>query len=655
MTLTTTEERGHPSGPGGVPPTPHYPALDGLRGVAVLAVLLYHGGAAAVTGGFLGVDLFFVLSGFLITGLLLAEWDARSQLGLRQFWYRRARRLLPALFLVLAATAVVAALLDADVSRQVRGDGLASLLYVSNWWFISQGMAYDTALADPSPLQHTWSLAIEEQWYLLLPLAFVVALPLVRSRFRLGLVLLLLAGGSTALMFALAPPPGTDPSRVYFGTDTRVAALLVGGALACVAPALGQRRAISWAALGSAILLGAAFVTLSFQNPWLYRGGFLLVAVAAAAVIADVVNRPDGILGRALSVRPLVLVGLVSYGLYLWHWPVYVFLTPDRVGVDGWPLLVLRLAVTSLLAVASYRLVERPIRRGGLQTLPTPFRRGLIIGVPVVVVAVLLLAPLVARPAARDALTTLASATQRAIPPGRADAPRVVILGDSQALAVADLYPPEETALNPVPAVRFGCGLVPYEADIAGQRMTIPEECPSWTQDYRDVLREAHADLGVLLVGSWEQYDRWTPDGAITFRDPRWRSLLTAAYGERLQELHRTTGRVVVVLNHCHGTAAIDAPLQTQYTAGRYPPVVNDPARIAAVNRAAAAAARHQDFPVTVLDPNPVLCPDGFQESIDGVELRTDGLHLSEGGAAVLWKWLAPRLQHRLGRHDSAS
>ena len=216
------------------PAIAYQPALDGLRGVAVLAVLLYHGGVTWMRGGFLGVDLFFVLSGYLITTLLFVEWGRRRSIDLIAFWIRRARRLLPALaLLVIGVMAYAAVVAGASEAGRIRGDGLASIFYVANWRFVASGQSYFDQFTTPSPLRHMWSLAIEEQFYLLWP---VVVLALLKWRPSLRLFERLFAGGAivSAVLMAVLYHPGDDPSRVYYGTDTRAQALLVGGTLAAI-------------------------------------------------------------------------------------------------------------------------------------------------------------------------------------------------------------------------------------------------------------------------------------------------------------------------------------------------------------------------------------------------------------------------------------
>ena len=344
----------------------HQPALDGLRGAAVAGVLLFHAGH--LRGGYLGVDAFFVLSGFLITSLLLVERARSGGIGLGAFWARRARRLLPALFAVLAFVALYALVIaSADERASIRADALATLGYVANWRAIFSGADYWALFRSPSPLEHTWSLAIEEQFYLLWPL-LVVAVAAAPRR-----VLLLASGlglASFIAMQALYDP--ASPSRAYYGTDTRLASILVGAALAAWSvmrpPVAGGKRRVllEIAAIGAVGLLAYAWCRVEGSSTVLYRGGLFVTAIAVAVVIAAGVHPVRGPVQRALSFRPLCALGLISYGVYLWHWPIYVWLDETRTGIDGWPLVALRIAVTVGVATISYFVLEQPIRRGAL-------------------------------------------------------------------------------------------------------------------------------------------------------------------------------------------------------------------------------------------------------------------------------------------------
>jgi len=349
----------------------YMPGVDGLRALAVLAVLLYHAEIPWIRGGFLGVDVFFVISGYLITSLLLAEWNQRGRIDLPAFWLRRARRLLPALFLLIAVTLVFAVVALSSEVADLRDDALAALGYATNWYLIFSHQSYFEMMGRPSLFRHLWSLAVEEQFYIIWPLFLAAMFWLWRPRYVL---LLVLAGAvaSTVLM-ALLYQPDADPSRVYYGTDTRGVGLLAGAALAFVwAPGKVGGRArvhpllLDAAGVGALGVLFYTFLRLDGQQAFLYQGGFALVAVASAGVIAALVE-PHGHLGWILGRQPLRWLGLRSYGIYLWHWPVFMLTRPHfDVPFDGLPLLALRFGVTLTVAELSYRLVETPIRAGAL-------------------------------------------------------------------------------------------------------------------------------------------------------------------------------------------------------------------------------------------------------------------------------------------------
>lgn len=352
---------------------PYMPGLDGLRALAVISVLVYHAGYGWAAGGFLGVEVFFVISGYLITALLLAEWRDTGHVALREFWLRRARRLLPALFLLLVLVTVVAVIFLPDEVASLRGDVLSSIFYVTNWSFILGEKSYFEFIGRPSLVTHLWSLAVEEQFYLLWPLVFIGGMKLLGRRvFPFAVVAA--AIGSAALMWVLFDPSGGDPSRVYYGTDTRAAGLLLGCALAFVWSPWRLRRTVgrgavvvldTVGAIALLVLIHMLMTTGEFDQA-LYRGGFLRLDLVTLVVIAVAVH-PAAHLGRLLGVAPMRWVGLRSYGIYLFHWPVYQLTRPGvDVSIDGLGLLALRLGLTLVLAELSYRFVEVPIRRGAL-------------------------------------------------------------------------------------------------------------------------------------------------------------------------------------------------------------------------------------------------------------------------------------------------
>jgi peptidoglycan/LPS O-acetylase OafA/YrhL len=354
----------------------YIPALDGLRALAVVAVLLYHGDQSWIPGGFLGVDVFFVISGYLITCLLLSDFQQTHGIGLRRFWYRRARRLLPALFTMLFVVSLYAILFLPDVLDQLRGEVIAALLYVENWFLIFRNLSYFQSTGRPPLLQHVWSLAVEEQFYLLWPLILMLVLTVWRKTRRALLVGVLCAVAISAIEMAILFHPYTDPSRVYYGTDTRVQALLLGAALAFVwAPwrlvgRTGRSAGVVLDAVAvlSGIVLFWMFLNIGQFDTGLYRGGFLLVAIVSALLIAATVHPASRLVPWLLGFAVLRWIGVRSYGIYLWHWPIYMVTRPHSdVPLTGIPLLALRLALTFVIAALSYRYVEEPVRHGAIE------------------------------------------------------------------------------------------------------------------------------------------------------------------------------------------------------------------------------------------------------------------------------------------------
>jgi peptidoglycan/LPS O-acetylase OafA/YrhL len=386
---------GRPSVEAASRPLEHLSGLDGLRAVAVLAVVVYHAGLGALSGGFLGVEVFFVISGFLITALLLGEHAATGRIDLVRFWLRRGRRLLPALFFLLAAVLAFAVVVVPDEIAALRADALAAFAYVTNWHLIAGDQSYFESIGRPSLFNHLWSLAIEEQFYLVWPLV-LGGLLLVGRRFALGITVV--GAVASALWMAVQFDPASDPSRVYYGTDTRLTGLLIGSALAFVwlptvavlpSPATGLSRRrrrklraraaaagrwadarLGWAldVIGIAALasLMAFFVRVDAFEPLLYQGGLAVLALATAVLIAAAVH-PRAHIGRVLDVPPLHWVGTRSYSIYLWHWPIFSLTRPGLdVPLDATAALVLRLVLTAVAAEVSYRFVESPIRGGAI-------------------------------------------------------------------------------------------------------------------------------------------------------------------------------------------------------------------------------------------------------------------------------------------------
>ncbi len=367
-----------------------YAGLDGLRAIAVITVIAFHFVPAALPGGYLGVDVFFVISGFLITALLLRERARAGRISVPRFWLRRARRLLPALALVVVVCSGVAALIGGDVLVGLGMQLVGAATFSSNWLFIAQGTSYFDATA-PELFRNLWSLAVEEQFYLVWP-ALVVALVVVRWRWAQVTIVVLLALASATAMALLFTPPG-DATRVYFGTDTHSFGLALGAALALVMhDRMPGRRLARALALVGAIAAGtliALALVMGETDPFVTRGGLALVAALTALVIVGAVG-PDSWLGRGLDIQPLRWIGERSYGLYLWHWPVIVLLVAALPrDVPGWVAPAAALVVTVAAAAASYRWLELPVRRLGFRgavASVTGTGRRLVVGAVAVVV-----------------------------------------------------------------------------------------------------------------------------------------------------------------------------------------------------------------------------------------------------------------------------
>ncbi|AHW62627.1 hypothetical protein CGLY_00895 [Corynebacterium glyciniphilum AJ 3170] len=398
--------------------------LDGLRGIAVLAVVIYHFFGDVLPGGFLGVDVFFVLSGFLITSLLVREIGASGRINLKEFWRRRARRILPAAVTVLLVSTAVAGVIGGDVAVALVPQFLGSLFSVNNWVQIAQSNSY---FADTTPqiFMHYWSLAIEEQFYVLWPLLLLACLwfsrrVLRRNRigrtagpFRVATVVATVLGIASLVAMIVLHDPDADPSRVYFGTDTHAFGMLAGVVLALVTTSAGQSSSDSWPAFSpatasrrSAILawvggslalvtLAAMFLTLPDTDPLTYRGGLFLASLLSVALIATSLREAGPVAGL-LRWRPLRWFGERSFSLYLWHWPVVVFaralLQEPGSDVPDWVVGIIAVLVSLVLTEASYRWVETPLRRNGYRRTLQSLGTTKLLAVPGAVLVVALLA-----------------------------------------------------------------------------------------------------------------------------------------------------------------------------------------------------------------------------------------------------------------------
>lgn len=484
----------------------HLPALDGLRGLAVLAVLLFHGGFGWAKGGFLGVSVFFTLSGFLITNLLVAEWSSDGSISLKTFWSRRFRRLMPAAIVGLLLAALYGLLYASpEQLRNLRVDLLAALGYVANWRFLLADISYADLFSAPSPVQHFWSLAIEEQFYVLYPLVVFGALKL-GGRRLLGGLLTVAIGAS--LVIAYVGRGNLD--RVYYGTDTRMSELLAGGLLALWWSAAAKRREEGGSGLrrGAIVLLGLAGLAGSMvlwpsvgqADRFVTHGVLPIQALLSVAMIAA--GARPGIVSELLSIRPLTSLGLVSYGLYLYHWPVFLALDEERTDLSLWPLFVLRMVVTGALAIASYALIEQPIRRKRVLLRPLVVAGAVVLGVSAVVAAsvAVTIDPPTTEIAHADVdledqeITVDTTSRPAGIPAADGAPDSVLIIGDSGTYDAAPAIGAQFQSMGTRAVV---------DASFPGFGLT--RDPDGWKRSWPEVIAEHDPRLIVVMLGGWDQ------------------------------------------------------------------------------------------------------------------------------------------------------
>jgi peptidoglycan/LPS O-acetylase OafA/YrhL len=695
----------------------HVNGLDGLRGLAVIAVVLYHGGVSWANGGFLGVELFFVLSGFLITSLLLREWVSQRTVRLRSFWARRARRLLPALFVLVVVVGIFYALKGTyGAVPGLFGDGLSALFYYSNWHQIAVGSGYFAQTGPTSPFQHTWSLAIEEQFYLLWPLLLLGVATLLTLRrqhrrqtvpfgrsviafldvmIRLSVLLLVVSAIDSLVLFH----GGSGLNRVYFGTDTRATGLLSGAILAFIIARLrltGRLPAAGWptllrprsgaarhrtprpslptpaisAASGAAILLILILiVTVAGNDHWLYPWGFLLTDGLTVTVIAVLVTTPRSIANRVFSVRWLRGVGAISYGLYLWHFPIFLWLNEAATGLSGFPLLILRIAVALGVSIASYHLVEQPIRQ---RRWPAWIVHGLApvtAGAGVISLALAASAaaiPTVATapvPAIRTNLAgngpacsvTLANtATYGAVaPPSSQEASfqtsslargavhwpaattttrfetcppkRALVIGDSIAftIGVPLLYSEPRYGMATADAAILGCSFATRgEIDVNGTWEAVPKGCPNEIAAWQAQATAFGASAVIFELGYRDEFNfRWNGQ-LMHLGDPAFDQYVEARIRQFISVLGENGRRKLLFLS----VPFVSPPPQ----ANGSPAPQASTARRDEINRliTEAAAADHHDAAVLHIDR--WLAPQGhYSTDVNGQLCRFDGIHVT--------------------------
>jgi peptidoglycan/LPS O-acetylase OafA/YrhL len=680
------------------------PALDGLRAVAVLAVIAYHDNYTWARGGFLGVDLFFVLSGFLITTLLVVELRRSGTVRFSGFWARRGRRLLPALLLTLLFVGVFTYVVVVPWQQPaIRGDMLGSLFYVANWRFIFNGQSYFQLFSAASPLRHMWSLAIEEQYYLVWPLIVYACVRLGRGSTRL-LAAVCVVGIALSIYVMRARFSIDDPSAAYYATDARAHALLIGSLLAVTLlvwkPGALAKRALPWIGVLAAAVLIVRLHDTSATARGYYDGGSAVFALVVAVLIAAVLQR--GALSTVLSLRPIVWIGTISYGLYLWHWPIDVWLIPSRAHMSGNALNLLRLLVTFAAATLSFYAIERPIRTRTWR--PRITAAAFVPAIAIGLVAILLVfgdapgrfapvrealgvqadaapavpaaAPISAQPAVspanglggeeeqppsyiwgfgdplicgpprasetREAVT--AAATTQPVPelPDSVHGQRILLVGDSTACS---LWPGLQAAgqaegIRTDQASVFGCGVASGQVTTTRDEAVTPHS--SRCQSLVDVtLHNAFVRMApsvVVWMSIWEKSDLVAGNKILVAGSPQWETEINARMDAALARFTSVGARVVMVTEAAPAPNPAAATDQVDHKA-------DDAGYVRLSNLLKGFQARHRDT-VTLVDLASHVCQSGSPcpADVDGMQLRPDGHHFTPTAATWAANWLLTQM-----------
>ena len=608
------------------------PALDGIRALAVAMVVAFHFGLRGFNGGFLGVDVFFGLSGYLITTLLLREHAASGSIKLRAFWLRRFRRLLPGLLVMVVVSIAISWLVfPPSYFPSLGRDALAAIFYFTNWHLIGIRASYFNASIAPTIVTHTWSLSIEEQFYWVWPLLLLIVLRIRQS----GVALISILGAvSSAILMAMLVGERSF-ARLYFGTDTHVQGLLLGAAAACLVSYLENRRGEVLQTfqrfatpIGLLGLLGI-LVIASTVNGWsrfLFQGGFFLFGFCVASLIVALHINPDSFVAKGFGLRPMAYIGRISYSVYLWHYPVFTLITHYRTGVDGFVLFGLRLIITLVMSLVSYYYVELPIRR---REFSVQWRS--VVPRSALVVAVAMGTWVVGTRASR------VPGYPVTLPPNPGATVKSLTIGDSGIMTFswASLAQRAQAGVDDYSDAAYGCGLVGGTYPIfKGSRSVQNPDCRmrfdgnwplrrTWSND----IANRHPDVVVVAAGRWEAHNQKIFRNIFSINDASFRKMITKSLDIIRVASDAVGSSVLLVTTPCAHSG------ETAW--GNYY-VADTPARINAYND----LIRHyaEKYHIALYDLGGKACPGGkFSYFIDGFMVRApDGFHYSNGAGPVL-------------------
>jgi peptidoglycan/LPS O-acetylase OafA/YrhL len=654
-------------------------ALDGVRALAVALVLADHGGIPGMAGGFLGVDIFFVLSGFLITSLLLDELGRSGRVDLTNFWIRRARRLLPALVLMVLTVAVGRQFFSPEAIGGLRDDAVATFFWMANWMFVTEKTGYFAQGAPPSPLQHAWSLGVEEQYYIVWPLVLIAVAVVLAARahrrdrwatlggVRLTAFLLATLGALGSAAAAVLLASDTTRDRVYFGTDTRAQALLVGAAASALLVGDWSSLNRGWSLIRSRwgrwiarllpviglMLLGAA-VHCATGSAREFRSGLLIaVAIAAALVIAPVALDQRGPVAAVLGWGPLAWLGTISYGVYLWHWPIFLVLNGERTGWSGLSLFGVRCAATLAVSTVSWWAIEQPVRKWRPVRVPLLPLAGATAATAAAVT--LLVVPVGSRPGSGpleaslppgvSSVAVVSPSPPQEFRPARAFAQRdpgrpltVSVFGDSIGWTLMHFLP-ATPGFQFIDHTVIGCSLVrggPYH--YLDQTLDQKSECESWPGRWTSQIAIDRPDAVLLIVGRWETVDRVNEGRWTHIGDPGFDAYIAAEL-RRAVDILSFSGAPLTVANLPYSRRG-ERPDGSLYPE-------DQPSRVDQWNMLLGKTIGNRPD-VRIMDFKKKLCPRGvYTAEVDGIQVRSDGVHLTDQGVQWLTPWLEESLRKR--------
>jgi peptidoglycan/LPS O-acetylase OafA/YrhL len=611
---------------------PYIPEFDGLRGVAVLGVFAFHLGF--IDGGYLGVDLFFVLSGFLITTLLIHEKTTSGSISIQRFWIRRVRRLLPALLLFLIVVGILIQIYSEESSYlRIRNDMLATMLYVANWRSIFAEHDYWALFSSSSPLSHTWSLAIEEQFYLFWPIVVVGSFSISKTPLNLLTKIAIYGGFLSVFLLVFIYLSNNDAmSRVYYGTDTRISAILFGAALSVYQARSKSTkiasvvipRSVVWISIG---YLTSSWFLLAGDNPLLYQGGLLLSSVSVVVVILAIIQKRSILLNRVLAFGPLRSVGLISYGLYLWHYPIFIFIEEHYSWLNPYWSLCLKIVLTFIIATASYLFLELPIRNRKWSPRTN---------------ALLLLLALTCLSGeyyfvTRNAVILPLQTNFMSINLEKntdISEQRILIVGDSVAVnlarGISEFSDKTTESLNIFGVT--GCGILGnIDVKQNNGRVVLISNCDQIRANWKQKLITFKPSVVIFMYGG-PMTDRlingiWSHPCDSNFNKVYQEKLTSAV------ELFSSNGVLVVLPTIAYSTISSNVNIAFHQRMDCINEIFRD---VSASNKGA-----------IIIELGKFICPSNLcRTEIDGIILREDGLHYSNEGAILIYDWLTNQVNN---------